>query len=74
MDGFVSGNVGSVLKLGTPVPVKVNDPFLLVKKKMGPVLNLDGRQVAGALAIVEAEAILPIQEKPPTRKGKVKVL
>lgn len=67
---FVFGNVGSMLKLATPVLVTVNDPFLPVKKKMGLVLNLDGKQAGGALAVVEAEAILPIQEKPPLKKEK----
>lgn len=46
MDWFVSGNDGSTFELAIHVPVTASDPFLRIKKKMGPLLNLEvGKQL-----------------------------
>lgn len=58
MDWFVSGNDGSTFELAIHVPVTASDPFLRIKKKMGPLLNLEvGKQAAGLLMIVEVDAL-----------------
>lgn len=69
MDKFVSSKEGSMLELAAHLPLKAMDPFLQIKKKMDPVLNLEvGIQVTNALAIIEAGAPKPIQKKPPERE------
>lgn len=42
MDEFVSRKDGSLLELVISIPTKALDPFHRIKKKMGPVLNLEG--------------------------------
>lgn len=44
LDKFISGNDRSTLELAAPASVKAGDPFLRIKKKMRPVLNLNARR------------------------------
>lgn len=67
MDGFISDNDDPSLEVPMPVIMKAKDPFLQIKKKMVPVLNLG---VRSALAIVTVKALRQIQKKSPTHKGK----
>lgn len=76
MDDFISGNDESTLEVVTLVVVKARNPFLPIKKKIDPTLNLKmGRQTASVLAIVEVEAP-PSQSKIscPPKRGREKVL
>lgn len=62
-----------MLELVIPIPRKALDPFHRIKKKMGPVLNLEGeKRTASALTIVEVDSSRPIQKKRLTQKGKGK--
>lgn len=58
MDGFILGKDEFVPESITPMPMKGEGPFLSIKKKIGPVLNMEvGRYVASALVIIEADAL-----------------
>lgn len=64
-----------ILELAALVPMKAKDPFLYMKKKVGPVLDLEAQeQAASALAIIETEAPQLIQSKLPSQKGRGKAL
>lgn len=71
MDGFVLGKDRFAFKVATVVPLKVRDPFLRVKKKMEPVVDIKvGRQAASTLAIFEAEAPQPVRRSSFSGKGR----
>lgn len=57
-----------------PITEKARDPFLCVKNKMGPVLDLEvGRQPAIVLPFVKAEAPQAIEKKIPSHKRRGKI-
>lgn len=41
LDQFVAGKEESLLELVMLVPIKAKDPFLWIKKKIGPALSLE---------------------------------
>lgn len=60
---------GLMLEWAMLVTVKAGKPFLRIREKEDPVLNLDaGRQSASL--IVEAEALRPFLKNSSSRKGK----
>lgn len=56
-----------------PHVIKVRDPFMRIKKKIGPFIDLEVGRQASALAIVKIETPpQAIQKKLPFQKGKAK--
>lgn len=64
MDDFISSKRRSMLELAALVPVKAPDPFLRIKKKLGP-FNLETRKRgASSLEIIEADLPTNLKEAP----------
>lgn len=66
MNDFVSSKNGSMLELAALAPVNPYTPSKLRRRWATSQLRGEKTKAVSALAIVEADATIPIQKKPPT--------
>lgn len=69
LEGFALDKETSSLEPAMPIPIKARDPFLRIRKKIGPMLNLEVRRQT-VLTIAEEEAPTPKKKASPSSPKK----